>query len=150
VAQDHTSKSQVGVRIEQDACIIPHQHARPKRHDLHETARTGIADRTLAEVALHLDKTQHQIDVESGAFAVVPDRLQKVRTLLQCPQVRTSLDQAIVHFDFPAKIVKLCLGICKHRLWGFGAFDRGAHGVAHRIDDRLFALGSRFGMLLKK
>ena len=61
--------------------IAAADEARPKGHHLHEAPGAGAADRVLAEAALDLDQPEHQRRLQSGAFALVPDRLEKLQVV---------------------------------------------------------------------
>src|SRR5688572_10862497 len=77
MAQNDRAVSQVGRHRKKMTRFAVADDARPKRHHLHQPARSRDRDRVLAKVALDLNQRKYELPIEAGALGLVVKRLQE-------------------------------------------------------------------------
>ena len=136
MAQNGAAIAQIGADIEKIVRRIA-DIVFPKRHHLHQTARTHAADGILAKRAFHFNQTQNHLSIESGTTAFILNINQQAAALAfignkACQSGRHRRQPTL---PFP------CIG--KHQPRRAGAIDRTAHHGSHIIRQRFFTLRPR-------
>ena len=136
MAKNGAAIAQIGADIEKVVRRIA-DIVFPKRHHLHQTARTHAADDILAKRTFHFNQAQNHLSIESGTTAFILNINQQAAALAL---IRNKACQSGRHrrqptFPFPR--------IGKHQPRWAGAINRTAHHGSHIIGQRFFTLSPR-------
>lgn len=133
MAQNRAAVTQVGTDVEQ----VVRRFADvvfPKRHNLHQAARTDSADCILAERAFHLNQPQHNLRIQTGPTAFILDIDQQPAPLLL---IGDKPCQTYRHGGQPTFAL---FRIVKHQPRRIYAADRAPHHGSHIVGKRFFTL----------
>ena len=136
MAKNGAAIAQIGADIEKVVRRIA-DIVFPKRHYLHQAARTHAADGILAKRAFHFNQAQNHLSVESGATAFILniDQQTAALALIGNKARQSGRHRRQPTFPFPR--------IGKHQPRRAGAIDRTAHHGSHIIGQCFFTLRPR-------
>ncbi len=134
MAQDGAAVAQVALEVEQLAHVAIADGAHPERHDLHQPACIGRADRIFPESAFHLDQPEHQRRLQPGPLGLVVDRLDQFHADLRLGNPGF---EPARHLAQPFQVAEPLAARGERRpdgpAIGNGRRQRAAHGVGQRL-----------------